>query len=176
MKTTAAGDFSRDWNATLSFKSLPASELNVSLLTFYLGLGFDARRARFGGAMSDDAIRKHCRGLDPGKTLVLACAGSSGLVAAIELHRLSDSWDDAEWALADCAAYDRMTIIAHLLQLAAFAAGERGCSTFIISHDAPETGLRELLRGMGRVRRQGDTIRVELGEYASLRSRAGGKF
>jgi hypothetical protein len=32
--------------------------------------------------------------------------------------------------------------------------------------------LLELLRGMGRVRVHGDTIRVELGEYASLHGRS----
>jgi hypothetical protein len=176
MKTTTAGDFSRISNATLSFKSLTAHELTSSLPAFYLGLGFDARRARFGGAVSDDSIVRHCRGLDPGTSLVLACAAPSGLVAAIELHPLSGTWDDTELALADCAASDRTTIIAHLLQLAAFAAGERGCHTFIVSHDVPEAALRELLRGMGRVRRQDDTIRVELGEYAGLRYRADGKF
>ena len=176
MKTTTAGDFSCARNATLSFKALSASELNSSLLAFYLGLGFDARRARFAGAMSDDAIRSHCRALDPRTSLVLACAGPSGLLAAIELHPLSANWDDTELALADCATADRMTIIAHLLQLAAFAAGERGCHTFIVSHDVPEAALRDLLRGMGRVRRQDDAIRVELGEYTSLRSRADGKL
>jgi hypothetical protein len=176
MKTTTASDFSRNCHATLSFKSLTADELTSSLLTFYLGLGFDARRSRFGGAVSDESIEKHCRALDPGSSLVLACAAPSGLLAAIELHPLSGTWDDTELALTDCAASDRMTIIAHLLQLAAFAAGERGCSTFIVSHDVPEASLRELLRGMGRVRRQDDTLRVELGEYAGLRHRADGKL
>jgi hypothetical protein len=176
MKTTTAGDISRTSHATLSFKALPASELNSSLLDFYLGLGFDARRARFGGAMSDDAIRRHCAALDPRTSLVLACAGPSELLAAIELHPLSADWEDTELALADRATTDRMTIIAHLLQLAAFAAGERGCHTFIVSHDVPEAALRELLRGMGRARRQDDTIRVELGDYASLRSRTAGRL
>jgi hypothetical protein len=176
MKTTTAREFSRTGNATLSFKSLTADELTSSLLAFYLNLDFDARRARFGGTVSDDVIAKHCRALDPATSLVLACAAPSGLIAAVELHPLSATWDDAELALADCAASDRMTVVAHLLQLAAFAAGERGCSTFIVTHEVPEAALRELLRGMGRVRRQDDTLRVELGEYAGLHQRGGGSL
>jgi hypothetical protein len=172
MKNSTAGEFSRAGQSTYSFKSLTAGELQSSLLAFYLGLGFDERRARFGGGVSDDSIRRHCRRLDPDRSIVLACAGPSGLMAAIELHSLSSGWEDCELALAECAAADRTTIVTHLLQLAAFAAGERGCAAFIIPCWSPQRGLLELLRGMGRVRVHGDTVRVELGEYANLHGRS----
>jgi hypothetical protein len=181
MKNSDASEFSRAGQSTLSFKSLEASDLEAALLPFYLGLNFDARRARFGGAVSDEAIRRHCRQLDPDRAIVLACAGQSGLVAAIELHpissdSMSSGWEDSELALADCATTDRKTIVAHLLQLAAFAAGKRGCRTFIIPSFSAEGSLLELLRGMGRVRVNADTVRVEIDEYADLHGRANSRL
>jgi hypothetical protein len=133
MKNSNAVEFSRSEDSTLSFKALKPEDLNSLLLSFYLSLDFDARRARFGGGLSDDAIRQHCRQLDPNRTIVLACSGPAGLLAAIELHALSFGWGDVELAIAECAATDQRTIIAQLLQLAAFAAGERGCSCSILS-------------------------------------------
>lgn len=53
-------------------------------------------------------------------------------------------------------------------QLAAFAAGKRGCSTLVIPLGPSERALVQLLRGMGRVRVQDDSARVDLGEYARL--------
>ena len=172
MKTSIASEFARPVQSALSFRTLTAGQVQSSLLSFYLGLGFDARRARFGGAVSDHSIRRHCRHLDPDRSIVFACSGPSGLIAAIELHPLSSDWEDCELAHAECATVDRTTIVAHLLQLAAFAAGERGCATFIIPCWTPEHGMLELLRGMGRVRVHGDAVRVELGEYASLHGRS----
>ena len=52
-------------------------------------------------------------------------------------------------------------------QLAAFAAGKRGCSTLVVALGPSARDLLQLLRGMGRVR-QGDSARVDLGEYARL--------
>jgi hypothetical protein len=168
MKNSSAGEFSQSPDSALLFKSLIASDLEASLLPFYLGLDFDARRKRFGGAVSDDAVRRHCRGLNLDNAIALACSGQSGIVAAIELHPLGSDWEDTELALAECTKADRTTIVAHLLQLAAFAAGKRGCTTFIIQSCSSERDFLELLRGMGRLRMQADAIRLELGDYASL--------
>ena len=169
MKTSNANEFFGAQRAsTVSFKSLSAEDLKTLLPPFYLGLDFDARRARFGGAVSDDSIIRHCTGLDPDDTAVLGCIGPSGLIAAIELHPLSPFWEDVELAVADRATADRIMILGHLLQLAAFAAGKRGCNTFIVPLGPFERDLLRLLRGLGRVRVVGDTARVDLGEYARL--------
>jgi len=168
MKNSAASEFPRAQDSALLFKSLTTGEIESSLLPFYLGLDFDARRRRFVGAMSDEAIRRHCRGLNLDHAIVLACSGPAGLVAAIELHPLTSGWEDTELALAECARADRITIVAHLLQLAAFAAGKRGCSTFVIPSCSTERDFLDLLRGMGRLRVEADALRLELGEYASL--------
>jgi hypothetical protein len=171
MKNSTASEFSHSSYSALVFKSLTAGEVEASLLPFYLGLDFDARRRRFGGGVGDDAIRRHCRGLNLDNAIVLACSGKTGVIAAIELHPLGSDWDDTELALAESAAADRTTIVAHLLQLAAFAAGKRGCTTFVIPSCSSERDFIELLRGMGRVRMHEDVLRLELGEYASLHRR-----
>ena len=67
------GEFPHSTMSTLLFKSLSQSELQPSLLPFYLGLDFDGRRRRFDGAVSDEAIRAHCAGLDLACDVVLAC-------------------------------------------------------------------------------------------------------
>jgi hypothetical protein len=176
MKNSTASEFSHSSNSALLFKSLTASDVEVSLLPFYLGLDFDARRRRFGGAVSDNAIRQHCRGLNLDNAIILACSGKAGLIAAIEVHPLASGWEDSELALAECANADRTTIVAHLLQLAAFAAGKRACTTFVIPSCSSERDFLELLRGMGRVRMQEDVLRIELGEYATLHRCSGGQM
>jgi hypothetical protein len=169
VKNSTAGELLRSSNSALLFKSLEASDVETSLLPFYLALDFDARRKRFCGAVSDDAIKQHCRTLDFDNAVVLACAGPAGLIAVIELHPLVPDWEYAELALAEPTAADRTTVVAHLLQLAAFAAGRRGCTEFVIECGSPERDYLQLLRGMGRVRMQADSLRVGLGEYSSLR-------
>jgi hypothetical protein len=166
MKNSAASEFSHVSNPALVFKSLTACDVGLSLRPFYLGLDFDARRRRFGGAVSDDAIWRHCQGLDLEKAIVLACAGETGLLAVIELHALAPDWEHAELALAESAKADRTTIVAHLLQLAAFAAGKRGCTAFVVPSCSTERDFLHLLRGMGRAEMRADVLWLELGEYA----------
>ena len=50
--------------------------------------------------------------------------------------------------------------------------GEAGCSTLVVALGLSERDLLQLLRGMGRVRVQGDSARVDLGEYARLHASA----
>ena len=175
MKTSNANEFSAPTAATVSFKSLSADDIRALLPSFYLGLEFDARRARFGCAVSDDSIIRHCVGLDLDRVEVLGCIGRAGLIAAIELHPLSPVWEDVELAVVDRATSDRITILGHLLQLAAFTAGKRGCSAFIVPLGPFERDLLRLLRGIGRVRVLDDSARIDLGEYARLHSQSAGR-
>jgi hypothetical protein len=168
MKTSNAAEFFELRASPVSFRSLSEDDLRSLLLPFYLSLDFDTRRARFGCAVSDDSILRHCSGLDPANVEVLGCIDGMGLIAAIELHPLSPVWEDVELAVADTATADRVMILGHLLQLAAFSAGRRGCNTFIVQLGPLERDLLRLLRGIGRVRLQADSARVDLGEYARL--------
>jgi hypothetical protein len=168
MKTSKTNEFSAPGASAISFRALSADDLIALLPSFYLGLDFDARRARFGCAVSNDSINRYCRGLDLDCAVVLGCIGPAGLIVVIELHPLSSTWEDAELALAEKTTADRIMIIGHLLQLAAFATGKRGCNTLVVPLGPSERDLLLLLRGMGRVRVQGDSARVDLGEYARL--------
>jgi hypothetical protein len=168
MKTSNASEFVAVNISMISFKSLSSEELNSLLLPFYLGLDFDARRVRFGCAVSDDSIIRHCHGLNLSSVEVLGCVGATGLIAAIELHPLSPTWEDAELALAETTTTDKIIILGHLLQLAAFAAGKRGCNALVIQMEPPERDLLRLLRGMGRIRVQGDSARIDIAEYAHM--------
>jgi hypothetical protein len=128
MKISESYEFSTPIASTISFRSPSINDLSALLPSFYLD--FDARQARFGGAVSDDSITRHCRELDSNQAVVPGCIRPTGLTAAIELLPLSSTWEDAE--LAENARIDRIMILGHLLQLAAFAAGKRGCNTFIV--------------------------------------------
>jgi hypothetical protein len=170
MKTSNANEFLAAKTSTISFRSLTSDDLRSLLPPFYLDLDFDARRVRFGCAVSDDSIIRHCQGLNLGGGEVLGCVGPTGLIAAIELHPLSPTWEDAELALAETTAVDKIIILGHLLQLAAFVAGKRGCNALVIHMEPSERDLLRLLRGMGRTRLQGDSARVDIAEYARMHS------
>jgi len=172
MKTSNVTDFVAANTSTISFKSLSSEDLHSLLQLFYLGLDFDARRVRFGCAVSDDSIIRHCSGLDLSNVEVLGCFGPAGLIAAIELHPLSPTWEDVELSLAENTTADKIMILGHLLQLAAFAAGKRGCNALVVQLERPDCDLLRLLRCMGRIRVLGDSARVDISEYARMHSRS----
>lgn len=162
---TEGGEFSAP---AFCFKSLAAKDL-PSLVSFYLQLDFDARRRRFGGTVSDHSLRQYCAMLNLDRSVVLGCFDPAGLVAAIELHPLIENWEAAELAVAGRHARHTTNIISHLLQLAAFVVGERGCNTLIVPFHSRQFCLIELLRGMGRVRVHDDSARLDVSDYACLR-------
>jgi hypothetical protein len=123
VKISEIYEFSTPIASTISFRSLSIDDLSSLLPSFYLGLDFDARQARFGGAVSDDSIIRHCRELASNQAVVLGCIGPTGPITAIELLPLSSTWEDAELALAENARIDRIMILGHLLQLAALLRG-----------------------------------------------------
>jgi hypothetical protein len=170
MKTSTSQEFYLPNASTISFRSLSVNDLDDLLLPFYLGLDFDTRRARFDCAVSDDSITRHCHGLDFDEAIVLGCLAPIGLIAAIELHSLSSDWDYVEFAFAISATKDRIMILGHLLQLAAFAVGKRGCNTLLVPMEFPDREMLDLLRSMGRVCFQSDSAFVDLDEYARLHS------
>jgi hypothetical protein len=150
-----------------SFRALSVED-RPSLRRFYLGLDFDERRRRFGGAVSDCSIAGHCGGIDWNQAIVLACFGAQDILSVVELHPISPAWDRAELALVCKAHGDSQTIVAHLLQIAAFAAGKAGCRELLLSRDGLAGDTLDILRGMGRVVTGPEHVTVDLGEYAKI--------
>jgi hypothetical protein len=158
--------------SSVVFKTLSKDELSTLLPSLYLALDFDARRVRFCSAVSDDSVLRHCRGLVASDAVVLGCTGPMGLIAAIELYPVTADWEHVELAVVENATTDKTIILSHLLQLAAFAAGKRGCNTIHVANGLAEVDLLWLLRGMGRVRMEESAARVDIGDYACLHSLA----
>ena len=136
------------------------------ILQFYLGMNFQQRRARFGGAVSDDSIRHFCRQMDWHKTIVVGRERGYCLEAVIEIHSLNANWEIAEIAVANIMPAGGSRINAALLQIAAFAAGQRGCSMLKILDCSDRAELVPILLCMGDVLEEEDWISVEIQDYA----------
>ena len=80
-----------------SFRALSAEDKKL-LHRFYLDLNSDERRHRFGGAVSDESITRHCAGIDWNSVVVLACFAKQDILSVVELHPVSSTWDRAELA------------------------------------------------------------------------------
>jgi hypothetical protein len=142
------------------------------LIRFYLGFDFEARRSRFGAAVSDDAIIDYCDAIEWRRSILIARAGAYDLKAVLEIHPLSQQWDCAELIAACPDDDDRIHCFAQLLQIAAFAAGQRGCRSFLVPLDDTSREIMPLLQGMGRVRLATTQACVDLEGYAISRQRA----
>jgi hypothetical protein len=147
-----------------SLKTLDSTDAAM-LSRFYLGLKFAERRARFGAAISDESIQRFCRAIDWGRVIAIGRVRNHCLEAVIEVHPLCASWDTAEIALASAMPAARTRIFAELLQIAAFAAGHRGCSTLTMLLNSEDRELLPLLAGMGNVVFMEDHASVDLGDY-----------
>ena len=95
------------------------------LTQFYLGFDFEARHDRFGAEVSDHAIIDYCDAIEWRRSVLIARASAVVLEAALEIHPLSQQWDCAELIAACPSRGDRGDSLARLLQIAAFAAGQR---------------------------------------------------
>jgi hypothetical protein len=155
-----------------SLKTLDTADADM-LSRFYLGMKFAERRARFGAAMSDESIRRFCRAIDWSRVIAIGRVRSHCLEAVIEVHPLGASWDTAEIALASAVPAARSRIFAELLQIAAFAAGHRGCSTLTMLLNSENQELLPLLAGMGNVVFVEDQVSVDIADYALGRNVTG---
>jgi hypothetical protein len=144
------------------------------LTRFYLGFDFEARRSRFGEAVCDDAIIDYCDAIEWRRSILIARAGAVDLKAVLEIHPLSQQWDCAELIAACPDDDDRIHCFAQLLQIAAFAAGQRGCRSFLVPLDDTSREILPLLQGMGRVRLATTQACVDLEGYAISRQRVRG--
>ena len=141
------------------------------LTQFYLGFGREARRGRFGTAVSDWEIIDYCAEIEWEHSVLIARPGACRLEAVLEIHPLSQQWDCAELIAACPCADDAGLIFAQLLQIAAFDAGARGCRSFLVPSGDISREILPLLQGLGRVRIATTQACVDLGRYAMPRPR-----
>jgi hypothetical protein len=136
------------------------------LATFYLGLDFDNRRARFGGGQSDESIVTYCRSIDWQHAVIIARGSSHLLDAVLEIHPFSQSWDRAEITLTSPLDCDRNHIFAELLQLAALTAGGRGCKSLVMYLNDGCFNPVGILGDIGRTSDDGEMLSLDISEYA----------
>jgi hypothetical protein len=148
-----------------SLRFLTANDLD-KIEAFYLALDFDNRRQRFGGGQSDEAIVSYCRMIDWTNTIVIGRGSFHLLDAVLEIHPLSSNWDRAEITLTCPLDCDRSRIFAELFQLAAFAAGERGCTKFVVYLNAGCSELVPILHSLGEHTSDGEVLNIDTSGYA----------
>jgi hypothetical protein len=133
------------------------------LMQFYLGFEYAARRSRFGLEVSDGEIIGYCTGIEWRHSVLIARDAAGCLEAVLEIHPLSQQWDCAELIAAAPDRGDCSQRFAQLLQVAAFAAGQRGCRTFLVPWNDTSREILPLLQGLGRVRIATTQACVDLG-------------
>ena len=139
------------------------------LIRFFLDFDFEARRSRFGEAVSDEDIVTYCAGIEWRRSILIAQASGDALEAVVEINPLSQRWDSAELIACSPDTEDRGRDFAQLLQIAAFAAASRGCRTFLVPLDDTSRELLPLLQNIGRVRIATTQAHVDLSGYALSR-------
>lgn len=149
--------------ADLAFRPMSKVEVDRLLKPFYLSLSGDARRVRFGCAISNDSIARYCDRFQASRALGFGCLSRTELVALLELHPFDDK---GELAFASAAHGDGTTIWRRLLPLAIDAAQRLACRSLIVAADMMEPYATELLREVGEIKRQPATGLLELFGFA----------
>ena len=137
------------------------------LLQFYQGLNFHQRRARFGAAISNESIAQFCQSIDWNSVIIIGRVRAYCLEAVVEIHPLCSAWRDAEITMANVVPIGRDRIFAQLLQLAAFAAGDRGCSILMMLLTPEDREWLPLLADLGTAVIDNNHLSVDLGDYTA---------
>jgi len=171
MKNWNLADFTRGVghpNHQDTVRALTAEDCD-QVARFYRELSFDERRRRFGGALSDSALDAFCRAIQWRRTIMIACLSAERLEAVLEISQAVASWRCCEISLASRLPGDNSTVIAQLLQLAAFTAGKLGCHEFVVPLDETGRPMFPLPESMGRARITADHALIDIGDYAGRR-------
>ena len=131
-----------------------------TLLSFFLGFTDEERIARFGGAVSDYAIRAWRHGIDRGHYLAVGCAQGRQLMGLVELFgRSVTGWKRPELALSIRDHSDTAAVRLQLLEIGLVAAREHGATDIFMCFNCAHGGMH------GLVRQYGGTINYEAGNY-----------
>ena len=119
------------------------------LEALHLVAGFAARRVRFGGGLSDNAVRAHCNSIDWSRAVIVGAFRAGRMDAAIEMFPLSDTWDAAEVAFTCASVEDRRELCDRLIDRAFNEAREKSCRAIYVELTPPGDPLIELLARRG---------------------------
>jgi hypothetical protein len=156
---------SKDLPGGRSFRLLTAHDVE-KLQVFYESLAFEERRQRFGAAVSDVAIRRHCAGIDWTSTIVIArtgpyCLEAAATIVSVDAHR-------AEVAVACPCLCNPSVVLPKLLRLSAIVvARELCCDEIIVNVDPAPEGLVRMLRDLAPVRLEDDCARIDVRAWRS---------
>jgi hypothetical protein len=127
---------------------------------FFLSFDFDQRRAYFGGGISDQSIRDHCRAIDWSCTTIIARCGPYCVEAVAVLVSLPPD-HVVELSVGCPLACNQQPIVAELFDLAV-KIGARGYWTLLVRRELAHPGLLSLLRETGQARFDGENVELDL--------------
>lgn len=131
-----------------------------TLLSFFLGLTDEERNARFGGAVSDYAIRAWRHGIDRGHYFAVGREQRRQLIGLAELFGCSvTGWKRPELALSIRDRSNTAAVRLQLLEIGLIAARERGATDVFMCFNSGYGCMH------GLVRQYGGTIDYEAGNY-----------
>ena len=98
-----------------------------ALARFYLSLDPASRRRRFRGSLTDDAVKRWCRGLDSAHCIIVVGISQDLIEAVVELHALTSSWRIAELSYCSLTTDECVRCRRSLLRLGTELAFDEGC-------------------------------------------------
>ncbi len=158
-------DASKHLRGGRRYKLLSPNELDI-LTTFYHALSADDRRCRFGGTLSDTAVREYCEGILWTNTSVIVRSGPYCIEAAATIAQIDDH--RVEIALAWPSLVKSGMIVPPLLLLALTAARSLyRASEAIIDLDLAHPCLLQCAKETGHLTINQDLATVDLQALAS---------
>jgi hypothetical protein len=131
-----------------------------TLLSFFLGHTDEERTARFGGAVSDYAIRAWRHGIDRGHYFAVGREQGRQIIGLAELFGCGvTGWKQPELALSIRDRCNTAAVRLQLMEFGLIAARERGAADVFMCFNCGHGSMH------GLVRQYGGTIDYEAGNY-----------
>src|SRR5262245_2054895 len=131
------------------------------LEAFFLSFDFDQRRGYFGGGISDQSIRDHCRAIDWGCATLIARGGPYCIEAVATLVSLPSDHLVGELSVGCPLDCNQQPIVAELLNLA-IEVGALRYRTLLVRRELAHADLLCLLRENRRARFDCEHVRLDL--------------
>jgi hypothetical protein len=145
-----------DAGATLIFELLTPDDA-AKLIALHLVANIGRRRARFGAALNDEGVLRHCEALDWNRFFAVGAFVRRRMDAVVEIFRLGDDWRRAEVTATGMRNFQLLSAAA-LMAHAAQEARRRGCVELVWVEAAPHDPWRRALMCIGDAEARGADI------------------